>query len=95
MSMTMLGFLFCAALGITLPAIKKLETASAPSVTFLIPAPKSILFLLASDLRSMALSPLRIYVLPISDNLHEGRVPFNRCFTTSIGVQASRLHGHH
>jgi hypothetical protein len=41
-SMTMSGFWFCAVLGITPPAIMKLETASTPSVSFVKPSPKFI-----------------------------------------------------
>src|SRR5664280_2439389 len=44
MMTTMLGFEVCAALGTAPPAIKKLEMASAPSVSFLTFAPKSIYF---------------------------------------------------
>src|ERR1017187_8248090 len=43
---TMLGLLVCAALGTAPPASKKLEMASAPSVSFRTPAPKSMMNLL-------------------------------------------------
>jgi hypothetical protein len=45
-SMTMFGFVFCAELGVTPPAMTKPEMASVPSASFLILVPKFIFLLL-------------------------------------------------
>jgi hypothetical protein len=68
-----LGFVFCAELGVTPPAIKKLKTASAPSISLLKPFRE---FIFSSPLEIV--ERLRTFTLVLADTTTTRKKTFRR-----------------